>query len=187
MNSIVHKLKQFVHRQKVKDKCIFEGHVEIDSTDRFEGGNRLTAGVTLLNSSMGYGTYIGNNSFIKNTHIGRYTCIANDVAVMAGSHPTEKFASIHPAFYSTRKQAGFTYVTEEKFSDYKWLDPMDKITVIIGSDVWIGTGVKIMEGVTIGDGAVVAAGAIVTKDVAPFSLVGGYLPSSSGIAFQKNR
>ena len=39
--------------------------------------------------------------------------------------------------------------------------------------MWIGTGVRIMEGVKIGDGAVIAAGAVVTKDVEPYSIVGG--------------
>ena len=43
----------------------------------------------------------------------------------------------------------------------------------IGSDVWIGSNSIILKGVTIGDGAIVAAGAVVTKDVAPYSIVGG--------------
>ncbi len=39
--------------------------------------------------------------------------------------------------------------------------------------VWIGAGAIITQGVTIGEGAIVAAGSVVTKDVAPFSVVGG--------------
>ncbi len=45
--------------------------------------------------------------------------------------------------------------------------------VIIQNDVWIGAGCIILPGVTIGEGAVVAAGSVVTKDVKPFTLVGG--------------
>lgn len=45
--------------------------------------------------------------------------------------------------------------------------------VIIGNDVWIGTRVTILPGVKIGDGAVVAAGAVVSKDVMPYTIVGG--------------
>lgn len=45
--------------------------------------------------------------------------------------------------------------------------------VKIGNDVWLGYGVTILPGVTIGDGAICAAGAVVTKDVAPYSIVGG--------------
>ncbi|MEQ4518744.1 DapH/DapD/GlmU-related protein [Pseudarthrobacter sp. B907] len=45
--------------------------------------------------------------------------------------------------------------------------------VVIGNDVWIGFGAIVLSGVTIGDGAVIAAGAVVSKDVEPFSIVGG--------------
>ena len=41
------------------------------------------------------------------------------------------------------------------------------------SKAWIGTGVKVLKGVTIGEGAIVAAGAVVTKDVEPWTMVGG--------------
>lgn len=173
MKKLLKRVKQAVHRYKVRELCSFEENVIIDSFDRFEGMNRLTTDVTFLTSSIGYASYIGNRSFIKNTKIGRYTCIATDVMTVAGSHPTSKFVSTHPAFYSTRKQSGFTYVSEEKFSDFNYIDENQKFTVMIGNDVWIGSGVKIMEGITIGDGAVVAAGAIVTKDVPPYAIVGG--------------
>ena len=46
-------------------------------------------------------------------------------------------------------------------------------TVEIGNDVWIGDDVTILGGVTIGDGAVVGTSALVTKDVPPYSIVGG--------------
>lgn len=45
--------------------------------------------------------------------------------------------------------------------------------IIIQNDVWIGRGTTIMAGVTIGNGAVVAANSVVTKDVEPYSIVGG--------------
>ena len=45
--------------------------------------------------------------------------------------------------------------------------------VIIGNDVWIGDFVTILSGVTIGDGAVIGAGAVVTKNVQPYTIVGG--------------
>lgn len=166
-------IKQWIHRFKTKDNCIFGKKVTIDSRCVFEGGNRLAYGVTALNTRLGYGSYIGDNSFIKNTLIGRYTCIASDVITVPGSHPTKSFVSIHPAFYSVMKQAGFTYVTENKYEDFNYIDKDNRISVIIGNDVWIGEGVRILEGVKIGDGAVVATGAIVTKDVEPYAIVGG--------------
>ncbi|PRX99529.1 CatB-related O-acetyltransferase [Allonocardiopsis opalescens] len=44
---------------------------------------------------------------------------------------------------------------------------------VVGNDVWIGRGATIMPGVAIGDGAVVATAAVVTRDVAPYTIVGG--------------
>jgi len=45
--------------------------------------------------------------------------------------------------------------------------------IIIGNDVWIGYEAVIMQGVHIGDGAVIATRAVVTKDVPPYTIVGG--------------
>jgi galactoside O-acetyltransferase len=45
--------------------------------------------------------------------------------------------------------------------------------VTIGDRAWIGFGATILKGITIGEGAVVAAKSVVTKDVAPWTLVGG--------------
>lgn len=45
--------------------------------------------------------------------------------------------------------------------------------VVIGDDVWIGSRAMIMPGVHVGDGSIIAAGAVVTKDVPPYSMVGG--------------
>jgi acetyltransferase-like isoleucine patch superfamily enzyme len=45
--------------------------------------------------------------------------------------------------------------------------------IIIQDDVWLATRCIILKGVTIGTGAVVAAGAVVTKDVPPYTMVGG--------------
>jgi acetyltransferase-like isoleucine patch superfamily enzyme len=49
----------------------------------------------------------------------------------------------------------------------------DRRPIMIGRDVWIGANVTILAGRTIGDGAVVAAGSVVTKDVEPYTVVGG--------------
>lgn len=44
---------------------------------------------------------------------------------------------------------------------------------VVGNDVWIGSEAIVMPGVRIGDGAVIATRAVVTRDVAPYSIVGG--------------
>lgn len=49
----------------------------------------------------------------------------------------------------------------------------NKGNIIIGNDVWIGYEAVIMAGVTIGDGAIIGTRAVVTKDVPPYTIVGG--------------
>lgn len=163
-------IKQLIHRKRVGNACLFGQNTTIDSKAKFEGMNRLSDGSVFLNSSMGYASYVSDHSFIKNTVIGRYTCIANEVMTVAGNHPLS-FASVHPAFYSTTQK--LSYVKQNKFDDFHYLDSQQKISVVIGNDVWIGARATILEGITIGDGAIVAAGAIVTKDVPPYAIVGG--------------
>lgn len=49
----------------------------------------------------------------------------------------------------------------------------NKGDIVIGNDVWIGYDAVIMAGVTIGDGAIIGTRTVVTKDVEPYSIVGG--------------
>lgn len=49
----------------------------------------------------------------------------------------------------------------------------NKRDIVIGNDVWIGYEVVIMAGVTIGDGDIIGTGAVVTKDIPPYTIVGG--------------
>ena len=49
----------------------------------------------------------------------------------------------------------------------------NKGDIVVGNDVWIGYEAVIMAGVTIGDGAIIGTRAVVTKDVLPYTIVGG--------------
>ena len=49
----------------------------------------------------------------------------------------------------------------------------NKGNIVIGNDVWIGYEAVIMAGVTVGDGAIIGTRAVVTKDVPPYTIVGG--------------
>lgn len=49
----------------------------------------------------------------------------------------------------------------------------NKGDIVVGNDVWIGYEAVIMAGVTIGDGAIIGTRAVVTKDVPPYTIVGG--------------
>lgn len=49
----------------------------------------------------------------------------------------------------------------------------NKGDIVIGNDVWIGYEAVVMAGVTVGDGAIIGTRAVVTKDVPPYTIVGG--------------
>lgn len=80
--------------------------------------------------------------------------------------------------------AGFSTYPFRVFKPETMMDYLDlpfKDTTV-GNDVWLGYGVIVMPGVTISDGAIVAAGSVVTKDVAPYTIVGG---SPAGVIRQR--
>ena len=51
--------------------------------------------------------------------------------------------------------------------------PVKHGPITIENDVWLGTGVVVLPDITIGEGAVVGANSVVTKDVRPYTIVGG--------------
>ena len=141
----------------------------------FEGYNAVHSGATLYKCLMGRCSYVGKNSQLYYTRVGRYCSIADNVIVCIGNHPTQ-FGSTFPSFYyDTSKQIGFSFHKGQPlYADiYKKVDEEHDIHVDIGNDVWIGSHALLLGGVRIGDGAVIGAGSVVTKDVEPYSIVAG--------------
>jgi len=143
----------------------------IDRYTRFEGDNYLGKHAVLKSSTMGYGSYIAHDTRLDCCSIGRYTSIGSYVKLAEGNHPAGGFMSTHPFFFSTNTMPGKTFVASQKYSDHRYAG--EDFLVRIGNDVWIGTAAVLLEGITIGDGAIVAAGAVVTRDVPPYTIVGG--------------
>lgn len=162
-------LKRIYYRSKFRNVVLRRGAV-IGGLESSFGGNNLIGQNSFFSGSMGYGSYMGSNCMIYG-RIGKYCSIADQVNVVVGSHPTRKFISTHPAFFSTKKQAGFTFTNHQKYEETRYTS--DHFLVSIENDVWIGFGAKIMSGLTIHDGAVIAAGSIVTKDVPAYAIVAG--------------
>lgn len=152
--------------------CIFRHSSILDWPTKFEGSNLLDKRAELRESYIGYASYLGEGTKLAQCYIGRYSCIGPYVSMVIGKHPTN-FASIHPAFFSMRKQSGFTYVGKQKYEEFSAKTYMGKYSTWIGNDVWIGARAVLMDGVKIGDGAVIGAGALITKDVEPYSIVTG--------------
>ena len=157
--------------RKNKDITIGKNVAIIRSS--FEGKNKIYDNTIFVRSQLGIGSYIGKNGVFGDTIIGRYCSIGNNVKIVSSTHPANEFVSTHPAFFSLLKQAGFTHSKEQIFDEFRYINKKEKIAAFIGNDVWIGDDVMIMGGVKINDGAIIGAKALITKDVAPFSIVGG--------------
>ncbi|HEX8541739.1 MAG TPA: CatB-related O-acetyltransferase [Pseudomonas sp.] len=115
--------------------------------------------------TVGVGTYgipeiieFGDDSILR---VGSYTSIAAGVRILLGGEHRTDWLTTYPFPAMMRGL--------EDIKDYS----PSKGDVVIGSDCWICADTMILSGVTIGHGSIVAAGAVVTRDVAPFSVVGG--------------
>ena len=159
------------HLLRLCKGCSFERGSELSLHTRFEGKNALKKNSELRDSYIGYASYCAEGAWLKNCKIGRYTSIGPFVYTVVGRHPTH-FVSTHPAFYSLQKQAGFCFVSNQKFAEF--VPPQENgYATTIGNDVWIGAKALIMEGVTIHDGAIIGAGAVVTNDIPPYAIAVG--------------
>ena len=114
---------------------------------------------------IGEGTYGSPRilSWDQNTTllIGRYCSIAEDVTIFLGGEHRTDWVTTYPF--------SVLYNHDCKIEGH----PTSRGNVVIGNDVWIGWGATILSGVTIGDGAVIGAHSLVTKDVPPYTIVGG--------------
>jgi acetyltransferase-like isoleucine patch superfamily enzyme len=126
-------------------KVFNEGGEIITDNCQFYEGVRLEVGKGAL-LRIGKGTYLNRNTLIvakERVEIGSSCKIAWDVVIMDSD----------------------LHAIQGKELENK--------PVIIEDNVWIGCRCIVLKGVTIGAGAIVAAGSVVTKDVPPYSIIGG--------------
>lgn len=96
--------------------------------------------------------------------IGKFCMIASDVTFImnGGNHLTDATTAYPFAIFG----GAWQHAMEGKSYPSKG-------DTIIGNDVWIGHDATIMSGIKIGDGAIIATKAVVTKDIEPYTIVGG--------------
>jgi len=119
----------------------------------------------VFESVVGDYSYLSSGSDVAYTHIGKFVSVASQVRIGPANHPMWRAAQHH-----------FTY-RSEKFGfgsdDDGFFDWRREQRTSVGNDVWIGHGAVVLPGLKLGHGAVIAAGAVVSKDVEPYSIVGG--------------
>lgn len=184
-------------------RCKTEGlifnNVKIDLASRFNR-QRLFIGIRNIRGSKSYPVRIMRSSLNGNISIGigvnilrtdlntskrgsilvgRFTSI-NGTEISAG-HGAVNIGSFCSIANGTRfltsghnmNRATTYYVFKHVFKEINNEEIVAKGDIFVGDDVWIGANSIIMGGVSIGRGSVIAAGSIVTKDVVPYSIVGG--------------
>ena len=128
--------------------------------------SEVGARTILLEVAMDDYSYVVNDSQITYTTIGKFCSIAAMTRINPGNHPMHRATQAH---FTYRASAYFPGESDED-EFFAWRRAHH---VTIGHDVWIGHGAIVLAGRSIGTGAVIAAGAVVTKDVPPYTIMGG--------------
>ncbi|MGI3171541.1 CatB-related O-acetyltransferase [Pseudooceanicola sp. C21-150M6] len=120
------------------------------------------------------------SAFPANARIGRFCSVGTGVTFTGFRHPIEA-ASSSSAFFNSGRELFYAYADrrEEVTGQRPSLRQVpacpqpQRDPITLGHDVWIGDNAVLRGGISIGDGAVIASGTVVTKDVAPYTIVGG--------------
>lgn len=168
---------------ELSDASVYDGAFYVDLRKPKTGHNYMKTGKECVlagryifetesgNVTIGDRVYIGGSTFISRTGI----TIEDDVIISWGC--TFYDHNSHSIYWEDRK--------DDTIRDYRLRtggDPKENAKdwskvaskpIRICKKAWIGMNVTVLKGVTIGEGAVVGAGSVVTKDVPPYTVVGG--------------
>ena len=121
----------------------------------------------VVETELGDYSYLMQDCSLWAATVGKFVNIAAAVRINATNHPMGR-ASLHHFTY----RPGFYFDgVDEQEADF--FAERRRQAVTIGHDVWIGHGATVLPGVRVGNGAVIGAGAVVSRDVAPYTIVGG--------------
>ena len=162
LNSLKRRLSTFVWSLRLKsigENTVIDSNVKIYNPQNISIGSScvINAGVILQsceegeivigdNLSLNTNVQIGSSS--GKIHIGNNVLIGPNVVLRAADHGISRY-------YAIQRQPHIGGV------------------ITVEDDVWIGANAVILRNVKLGRGCVVAAGSVVTKDVEPYSIVGG--------------
>ena len=157
-------IERFINWRSVFDTLVFE-LPSVQTNMTLEGACSLWA--------FSYSNY---QVVLSRTSVGRYCSIGQQVMIGPGSHNVD-YVSTHPfASDAVGASCGQVGIPEYEAMAATICTSFGRLRgpyVVLGHDVWVGARAIVLGGVTIGHGAVIAAGAVVTRDVAPYTVVGG--------------
>lgn len=148
---------------------------QIEAPARFCSGVKIDAG------SIGAFSFFNQNCSLRYVQsIGRFCLFAPEILAGGAVHPVTS-VSTHLLFQNMDNSWNQDFHTFPEDSGYlknlvryqKEHEFLKKTRISIGNDVWVGSRAILMRGIHIGDGAVIGAGAVVTRDVEPYTIVGG--------------
>ena len=167
LSNIKHKIKFYIKEKLVfllnttdyKEKYTAYGSSVGVHNISFEGNNAIAERSSFGGKiKIGMFTTLGISNYLHgNITIGKYCQFGAYVAIHTSNHPMVYLS---------------TYINKNLFDGELYKLKSDS-KVVIGNDVWIGHNVTILGNITIGNGAILAAGSVVTKDIAPYTVVGG--------------
>ena len=150
--------------KNIKKRFRYKRFIKIWHRKNFDNDTKLVKNNSCIyNVAVGKASYGLIDAFFASDFpsiliIGNYVSIANGVVFLPCTEHDYKNLSTYP------------------FKVYNYIEKYEakaKGSIIVEDDVWIGARAIILSGVRIGQGAVIAAGSVVTKDVEPYSIVGG--------------
>lgn len=156
--------------------------------------NKIYGNAKVINCKLDNNIIIGENSFVRNTLLEKYTQINRSNIIEStkiGAYSYTgmntvikhasigKFCSISWGVSISGGIHNYNLISPHPFIHLKSFglvdsgEEIEKKKIIIGNDVWIGANATILPGIEIGNGAIVGAGSVVTKNVPDYAIVVG--------------
>lgn len=184
--NVILMLKKLFRKKKVEEKCqnipLSNVYLAIGDGSKFsynqiianKEGCQVTIGPdSMVNGKImfecnGASVQIGSNTFIGSSDLicSKKITVCNDVLIAWGCTIVDH--NSHAIQFSLRSNDVSEWMAGRK--DWTHVEQKE---IMICDKAWIGFNSIILKGVTIGEGAIVGAGSVVTKDVSPWTIVGG--------------
>lgn len=185
-------IKLIIHQWRMKMKCQCSNFVKFYSSTLIINPQNDRSSIVIGENSVILGQLLvlrdsGNISIGTNVYIGTDTRIWSSDKIIIGNRVFISYGvnihdnDAHSVSAKKREEQFKQIFIEKKISKQ---DNVKSAKIVIGDDVWIGFNVSILKGVNIGNGAIIASSSVVTKDVEPFTVVGGNPAKYIGVSHE---